>query len=255
MGVITKNAYYGTPPVVTNGLVYYNDAANKISYVGSGTTINDLSISNYPLILAPNVTYNSSYGGYLGFIGSNAFATGSSTPPTSLNNLTSATWTSWINVPSITAGAVLFKSDNNGVAGWFTYFGTTGGGGGTTNFNGFGFAIVNVTTDMIAAIPTGSYPIGSWFNATMVWDGNNISPTGSAIYINGSKISFSFSQSGVGSHAGTDAAQPLRICAGTAFGTNGASVNSSIQMIHNRALSEAEVVQNYNALKTRYGLT
>ena len=248
MGVNNRNS------IVTNGLVYYNDPANYTSYPAKGTSSYDLSGNNYPLILAPNVTYNSSYGGYLGFIGSNAFATGSSTPPTSLNNLTSATWTSWINVPSITAGAVLFKSDNNGVAGWVTYFGTTGGGGGTTNFDGFGFAIVNVTADMIAAIPTGSYPIGSWFNATVAWDGNTVSPTGSAIYINGNKVPFTYTVNGVGSHAGTDAAQPLKICAGIAFGTNGASVNSSIQMIHNRALSQAEVLQNYNAQKSRFNL-
>jgi hypothetical protein len=237
--------------IVTNGLVYYNDAANTLSYARSGTTINDLSISSYPLIMASNATYNPSYGGYFGFIGTSAFASGSSTPPTSLNNLTSATWTSWMNIPYENSGSVLYKSDASFLGGWYTLFGNPSSI--SIPFNGFGFDIVCSGNDSIGAIPTGSYPIGSWFSATIVWDGSLTFPNNSSIYINGKKVAFSFTRDGSGIH-NTDATYPLRICSGTAFGTNGASVNSSIQMIHNRALSQAEVVQNYNDQKARFGL-
>ena len=42
MGVITKNAYYGTPPVVTSGSIFYVDFLNQKSYISGSTIVRDM---------------------------------------------------------------------------------------------------------------------------------------------------------------------------------------------------------------------
>ena len=58
--------YYG-PRTITNGLVLALDAADKNSYVGSGTSWKDLSGNNYTGTLTNGPTFNGSNGGSISF--------------------------------------------------------------------------------------------------------------------------------------------------------------------------------------------
>ena len=58
-----------SPDIVTNGLVLCLDAADKKSYSGSGTTWNDRSGNGYDGTLSGGVSFDSSRGGVLDFDG------------------------------------------------------------------------------------------------------------------------------------------------------------------------------------------
>ena len=64
-----------SPRIVRDSLILYVDAANPKSYPGSGTTWKDLSGSNHHLTLNNGPTFNSNFGGYLDFDGTNDSAT------------------------------------------------------------------------------------------------------------------------------------------------------------------------------------
>ena len=55
------------PQIVTDGLVMYLDAANSRSYPGSGSTWNDLSGNGHNIILGSSVSFVSSFRGVLNF--------------------------------------------------------------------------------------------------------------------------------------------------------------------------------------------
>ena len=62
------------PNLVTDNLILYLDAANTNSYSNSGTTWNDLSGNGYDATLTNGPTYNSDNGGYFIFDGTNDHA-------------------------------------------------------------------------------------------------------------------------------------------------------------------------------------
>lgn len=66
-------SFHYSPRIVTDGLVFYVDAANPRSYVSGGTTWDDLSFNLNNGILTSGVTYNTSNGGSLVFDGINGF--------------------------------------------------------------------------------------------------------------------------------------------------------------------------------------
>ena len=61
------------PDIVTDGLVFAVDAANKKSYPGSGTTWTDLSGNGYDGTLTNDPTFNSSNGGSIVFDGTDDY--------------------------------------------------------------------------------------------------------------------------------------------------------------------------------------
>ena len=62
---------YGGPDIVTDGLVLSLDAANKKSYPGSGTAINDLSGDGRNGVLTNGPTFSTTNAGTISFDGTN----------------------------------------------------------------------------------------------------------------------------------------------------------------------------------------
>jgi hypothetical protein len=245
-----------TPPIVTSGLVWYTDFANSLGYFNSSSFgyLKDLSGNGNNIILsgsnASNIPVTNSYGGWIDFANGYAKGVSGSVIP-ALDNLTSATWNFWLRPRPVTPdfGIILGKQDGDISSGWFIRFATSA----SVGYDGLGFNIV-APTDMRAYISTGSYVTASFSNIAVVWDGNFNSPTGSAIYINGIKIPFLYTLAGNGTRT-SDAGYPLSIASGYGAFNSGMSSGLGPTMIYNRALSQAEVVQNYNAHKSRFGLT
>lgn len=81
----------GGIPIVTSGLILHYDAGNSVSYPGSGAVIGDLSPSVNYGILANGVTYNTNFGGTLIFDGVIQYIQ-PQTRPTLTNQMTIEIW-------------------------------------------------------------------------------------------------------------------------------------------------------------------
>ena len=215
-------AFHYSPRIINDtSLILYLDAANSNSYPGTGTKWSDISKSGYDSTLN-SVTYDSLNNGSMVFNGS----------------------TSNVSCGNISVGAsgtvnVWFKQDvataNRGLVGIGTNTWLYIGGSGTNGMLG----AYNGTIYSSGISLNGST---SWNFASFVWSGTTLT-----IYLNGgSAISstISFTNSGnvvIGVY-------PSNV-AGSYF--NGKISNVQI---YNRNLSAVEILQNYNATKTRYGL-
>jgi hypothetical protein len=241
------------PPVVTNGLVLYLDAGFTPSYPRSTTTWTDLSgkANNCTLVNGP--TYSTSQGGGIKFDATDDYAT---IPDSSSIDLTSLTISLWFNRGDILALAAgdqqnLFIKGNTQAAGGDQFcpkvslFGPTGGGeysfdGGSL---GGGFGSIVPPSQVLFA--------NQWYNLVFT----HVSTNAPIPYLNGVKQT---------NWTVTNASNPLvpNTWRATISGdveravTKAATFNGimSIVQLYNRALSETEVLQNWNALKGRFGL-
>ena len=226
---------YG-PSIVTDGLVFYVDAANDKSYPGSGTTWTDLIGGNNGT-LTNGPTFGSGNGGSIVFDGVNDTVEG-----TGLSNgggaSTAQSYNFWFKVDTL---------DVSGLAQGLFYW---------TEFEGIG--ILNGTGELFiqtagdnsigdfATTPTVS--ANTWCNVVF----NFNQGASYECYVN--SVSFgSVATSDTSSEPASSQKWVIgsRVVTGSASSdyTNG---NIAIVQAYNRALTATEVLQNYNALKNRF---
>jgi hypothetical protein len=221
-------AFNYSPKVITDGLVLYLDAANRYSYPGSGTTWSDISRGGNNGTLINGPTYNSANGGSIVFDGVDDYVNTSLT--TAFNNFTVCTW--FKQVGSIIGYQRLIdKNFQNGF--WVGRNASTAnswGGGIQDSSAPFGRFITLADTQWHYIV---SKREGT--THTIYGDGitNTISGTVSSTALSSNNIFI-----GKSDQVGLDL-------------MNG---NIASVQIYNRALSATEVLQNYNATKTRFGL-
>lgn len=228
-------AFAYSPKIVTDGLVFAVDAANTKSYPGSGTTWSDLSGNGNNSTLINGPTYNSANGGSIVFDGVNDFAR----PTTALNITggagTAQTYDIWFNADSLASSQALFGWDSYNYVGVFA---TTGETFIATNGDN---SIGDFTTT-----PTAS--AGTWHNVIIVFDQG----TAYKLWLNG--VSYGSAVTTDTSPVSTERALiGARYATGTTidFYFNGKISNVKA---YNRELTSTETLQNYNALKSRFGL-
>lgn len=215
-----------SPRIVTNGLVLALDAGNTKSYPGSGTTWTDLSGSALNGTLN-GPTYNSDNLGNLIFDGSNDTVTTSSTTISLTAGFTAMMGIKWNNFGggsfqfNAAPGFINFYNGNSSNLRWETYQGNA--------------------TSSTQSLSTGKiYFVAGTFSGVA----SNGSTGTAKIYINGTldktatlaaaaSITSSFT---LGEYAGY---------------TNGTIYNF---IFYNRELIAAEIQQNFNALRGRFGL-
>lgn len=215
--------------IVTNGLVLHLDAAQLRSYPGSGTTWTDLSGNGYNGSLVNGPTFNSANGGSIVFDGTNDFV-------------------------DFTSDSNLLPTDGLTVEVWFKtgikdrFIVAKSSVAATNGYNLCGMSndkiqlIVNsVSVDSVTNITN-----NVWTNCTATW----IPSTSMTLYLNGSQNAINTTSIPA---AIINPNSVIEICRrdGIRDYWNG---NVSIVRIYNRALSATEVLQNYNATKSRYGL-
>ena len=225
-----------SPKIVTDGLVLALDAGNTKSYVSGSTTWFDKSgnVNNGTLTNGP--TFNSSNGGSIVFDGTNDYVL---VNKTLMADALTGTFDIWFNLAT-TAG-----SSYSGVSNILI-------GKPSSPDNAFGFSpttgklmlrlgnVTNLTSSV--SVSTGSWQLGQ-----CVWDS-----TGMSIYQNGLPVS-SISASGLTWFGGTTYDTVL----GRNFiGSANASFTGNIGLVkvYNRALTQAEITQNFNALRGRFGI-
>jgi hypothetical protein len=233
------------PNIVTDGLVFSIDAASKKSYNGSGTTIYDLSGNNNDGTLTNGPTFSSDGGGSIVFDATNervewaglglsfsSFSVSAFIKPVSNNG-------SYNAIISATLGE---NSDYLYGLNWDL------GPNSTSEFSVLNLEISRnfggfYNRDVMAS----SFPFGIWTHVSLSVDSVNDS---FKVYVNG-ELDFTGTYNGTITHFD-------RITIGQRYyGTTyqGGSTfdgNISSVKIYNRALTTQEVLQNYNATKSRF---
>ena len=232
MAVNTRNN------IITNGLVLYLDAANTLSYQSGSTTWNDLSGNNRNGSLINGPTFNSQNGGSIVFDGVNDSVIVADTSMLDLAG--NKTLCSWVYMGADSTGCGIVGKSNATDRGMALGYGW--------NSNGF-MALAWNSTNNPFIVKNLNRDILKWNYLAAVQDG-----TIRYLYVYDIEGLRSSSFSG-GIHS-WDNTQTLTI--GNANnGNNLAPGNTRIAQttVYNRALTPQEVLQNYNATKSRYNLT
>jgi hypothetical protein len=231
---------YGGTGYVTSGLTLNLDAGNYASYPTTGTKWVDISgnYNNTTLINGP--VWSNTSGGTITFDGSDDFAT--ITRTNSISPTTAISQESWVNFNSssdtqVIIGMQLGDSSNNSYALWFQGGLFSGEVGANGNFDNIGY--------------TWTPTVGTWYHLSHTYDG-----TIQRLYINGVQVQTK-NTSGLISYNVNNT--KLVIGGDYNSGYDGgltARMNGKISIvrIYDRALSASEILQNYNALKGRFGL-
>jgi len=218
-------------------LVLALDAANRKSYPGSGTTWTDLSGNGNNGTLVNGPTYNSANSGSIVFAGDNDYVI--ATRPSSLvagGPISVSLWAKWITTGT-TISTIQVLVDNNH---------------SSSPVQGF---VLQDRPDLSKSIQFGSNITSNGATSTFqVGDGTwhhivgTNDQTTTKLYIDGS-LNAQISQGGLGT------VQP-NISVGYWQFTPGRYLNGNVAQvsIYNRALSAAEISQNFNAFRGRFGI-
>lgn len=212
------------PNIVKNGLIFYLDPGSPNSYFDkTGTVIKDISggTNNGTLLNSP--TYSSDNGGTILFDGVNDYINITNT------NLSRASgqdfaWNVWIKTPAVLSGYKMIIS----TAANYYYLALFD--------NKIAFDVVGITLTRFGTLAT-----STWYNITIVRDTNV-----DYVYVNGALIA---TRSNNGGYNGTINIGRWAYNSTLYYNSNIAAVS-----IYNKSLTSAEVLQNFNAFKTRFGL-
>ena len=213
--------------IVQQGLVLNLDAGNPYSYAGAGTTWYDVSGNGYNSILTNGPTYSTTNGGIINLDGSNAYAisTVASIPASSTVGI-------WIKSSNYAAKIPLSIDGDSYTSGPNIFF--------SGNF-------INWNTGDGAGNPftNSSYLDSNWHYIVVT----NDSATNAKLYIDGVLI-------GTAAYRSTLSTVSNNFWIGRFHGDNDYTINANIgqTQLYNRVLSATEVLQNYNATKSRFGL-
>jgi len=217
--------------IVQNGLVLNLDAGNPYSYAGAGTTWYDVSVTGNNSTLSNGPTYNTDVGGNIVFDGVDDYV-----DVTIPNLTTTVTLDFWVKYTNLTS---------NMIFGFLSYdiYGYSGAlGFNTANSDVYGLNSTQVTNLGI---------IGNWKHIVFVMR-SDVSYTNNKIYVNGVVQTLSQvlgSESGKSFNSGNARISGWRNDSGYKLPGSIGSFKA-----YNRELSAAEVLQNYNATKGRFGL-
>ncbi len=218
--------------VVSDGLVFYMDAANPRCYSGLGLTANGL-VGGIGATLINGVGFTSTNNGYFSFDGTNDYiAVDGTNFPLSNSPRT-------LNIWFYTKISTWNANVNN----LFWYGNTTSRQSFGIDFDTYPLMEFYTWSDDINWISFG--PQEGWKNVQVSYDGN----TTCRVYEAGILVT----TKNLGGQLNTVLSSNVQIGALTGFSWYTDSNISQVSM-YNRALSATEILQNYNATKRRYGL-
>ncbi len=242
-------SYYGN--IVKDGLVLCLDASKRDSYPGTGTSWLDISGFNNNATLVSGPTFNTSYPKYIRCDGTNDFIDIPSSNSLSFgtSNFTVEYWFRKLQTTSL--------FDNIwGVSKWSTT-GTPGGNewalsigefltGGSTNK--YSFNVEVGSTIYTTGDSTELISLNTWYQLVGVRDGGTLKT-----YVNG-VLKQNVSPIGFTSNSSVNSVnRNLRLSNSDAniLYTRADSANLKI---YSKALTDSEVLQNFDATKSRFGL-
>ena len=218
--------FYRGPNIVTDGLLFAVDPGSARSYPGSGTTTTNI-INGASGTLTNGVAYVSNNGGAFDFDGSDDYIL---FPDDTNLNLQTLTMESWSYLNSTGQYAFLFEKGlvntqySNFFEGSYFVFRTMGGGG--------------VDISVVAS----NMPANAWNHIVCTYGSST-----KKIYVNGVQVN---SATYTGTIA-TNTGGPRIGAHSSGYYLDG---EIAVSRVYNKALTAAEVLQNFNAQKSRFGL-
>ena len=212
------------PGFVKKGLIFSLDAHNGKSYPGTGTTWFDLSGYDRHITLYNSPTFDSSSGGALSFNGTNQYGETSN-----WGLLTGSTYFTIFTT---------FKILNTQNQTWLSF-----GTGSTSTSNQVGIsttAVGGLYSNNTLLYETSNFLSNTWNSIGLTYNGTTIK-----MYVNGNIAKRKNSSLNVGS-------SNLRIARSILNANEYANVTLANIHIYNRALTDAEMSQNYDIVKNIY---
>jgi len=224
-------AYFTGPNIVTAGLVFAVDAGSARSYPGSGTTVTDLITSNTGT-LTNGVGFSTSNAGTWVFDGVDDYI---NIPNYTAHQSTTGTIEAWVKPDILTGNRYAF------------------GAGGTTTVGASRALRISGGNWSIVGYGSGSTSGQDWndiANATTNWQHVAIAWNGTTYYFYLNGVRSSNTRTGIVTPTGS----LLRIgCPPFATNSNTDGQIAALKCYSN-VLTEAQMLQNFNAQKSRFGL-
>lgn len=217
--------------IVRNGLVLHLDAANPKSYPGSGTTWNDLSGNGNDSLLINSPTYSVSNAGIFSLDGTNGWINCGNASVFSPPLLTASIM---VRCASFATRPHLFGRGAAGAGNFYMVVETNG----TFRFYN------DIGSNWAIAANTPAFPLDTWTYVTVTHDGSF-----SRIFYNG-VLQVAKARVGTLRNWQSNSLQIGTISSGSRL-ING---NVAFAQLHNRALSVNEILQNFEATRSRYGI-
>jgi hypothetical protein len=214
------------PDMVQDGLVLSLNANDRLSYISGSTTWNDVSGQGNNGTLTNGPTFNSANGGSIVFDGTNDYVIHSS-----LDLGTVCSWGVWVNYVRVANSNEAFVVLGANLPNRYNLF--------------YDFPTKNFYVGTGDVFRTLQYSTGlntnTWYNIVHTRNENTVT-----VYINGVNI---------GIMTGTSSFPSLfRTIGSEGTGAYFSNIRVSGVCYYNRTLSAQEVLQNYNALKSRFNL-
>lgn len=226
--------------IIKNGLVLYIDPSSPNSYYNkTSSTIKDISGSSYVLTLNNRPLYDTDFNNSLRLNGSNQYIIIPAHPISS-----ALTLSYWVYIPTSSAGnggTLIGDGSQSNTVGYIWIF--------LASANGLSWQFAtNIVRSALNdnTILTGQYD--KWINLSFVGDYSNPNQVTLKTFINGVLNQTT---------SGADIQNPLSRT--RYIGTYNGSIfngvfNIGMFLEYSRALSDVEVLQNYNNTKSRFGL-
>lgn len=232
--VFTNPFTYQEGSLITDGLIYYIDAAVPASYPGSGNLILDISTSGLEMVLTNGATYSA--------VSSSFVLDGVNDQITNLNapftvNITTKTMIAWCKLDNVSqqGGGIIGIKNTSNVFDAITYNETDEGWGfGSSFYNRTFWTGVKETSTEDWVMITGVYESGT--NGYKMYRQDQLIGQGTESVYNFT--------------TNVDYYQGVRL--EPSFGFFDGYIPNGL--IYNRALSPEEVSQTYNYFKGRFGL-
>ena len=211
--------------IVRDGLVLHIDPADRNSYIGSGTTVNDLSGNGNTGTLRNGLGFSSDNQGVFILDGNDRIDLGTDASITLSQAITVSAWVRPTSYNTL-SGIV-----NYGNGGYWLYLATTGELHGYIRDAGF-------TSSQVV-------PLNIFSNVAITYDKQNVN-----LYFNGIEVSSSPYTLDIATYLSHQLyIGSIKLVAERHFIGNIGQV-----LIYNKALSEEDLITNFNCTKSRYGL-
>ena len=237
----------GGVDMITDGLVFYVDAANPNSYISGNTTTNDLILDNNGT-LTNGVGFSTENNGAWDFDGTNDYV-GCNTLVDTVKDDNIGTISIWVKPNDILNNRVFISFTASNQTRQYLTMALSG----TYNFYVAMRSDSNPSSGFFVYSDTNPFVPGQWINLNVTQDG--VSPQ---LYVNGVSVSQTFfvddnDQKWINDMSSFNLVNISRLVTSNLnqnyFDGQIANVN-----VYNKDLSSDEVLQNYNALKGRFGL-
>ena len=218
-------AFNYSPKIVTDGLVLYLDAANPNSYVSGSTTWRDISRGGNNGTLVNGPTYSSENGGSIVFDGVDDYVSTNQ----SLTSL-SFSYEVFLRPSNITKDQM--------------YIGTTIPATYMRIFNSSAYISVNTTSGQRTLFHSQTLLDNTVYHIVSIYNGVQLKIYVNGVLTEGSILNLPLEQPVATLRIGRWRDSDLRSFVGQIYNIR----------LYNKELTQTEVLQNYNATKTRFGL-